>query len=270
MKAWEYLDQFSVQPTLFVNSRHRFTSKVGLIMSMATILAIVILSVFFLSSFFQKRDVSVLSFTEFKQDIIHFDLNLKPFMFRLYHINDEGEEFDVDPSIAQIHPNYMIQTPDNFNVITMEYEPCKFEEHLPDPFYQKELFPDGISKLKCIKPGKYNLNLTHTPFRDERTYINVYIADCVNSTENNNFCKPEEEIASTLRNYNMYFKWVMPSASVDHSDVKNPIKRYYQSNGDLSIYYDFLYTYENIFKKVIYSSDDGLEFENFIDQYGYQ
>ena len=264
MKTWEFLDQFSIKPTIFVNGKLRYTTAIGLILSILTSISVMVMAGFFINSFVEKRDVSVISYTEYKQDAIYMDLNLKPFMFKFYEYDSvEFKEKEIDPSIASVDVIYLHLFPEDAKITSLEYEQCEFDRHLPNPIYKNELLKDRIDNFQCIKPGKYNVSLSKTPFIEERSYINIYVAECKNSTENNNSCKPREEIQSFLRKTNMYFEWIMPTANIDHSDVKNPVKENIISQGELPVFYDFKYSHANIFKKFIYASDNGIVFEDF-------
>jgi hypothetical protein len=122
------------------------------------------------------------------------DLNIKPFFYRLRNL--DGSNYD--DSIATVVPQYWFSSSGAFNSFTLETENCTEGINFSQEVYKSMLKNVEISKFKCFKSNKYNLNLTYDPFDNKANYFNLYIIPCTNSTTNSNNCKSAEEISAAL------------------------------------------------------------------------
>jgi hypothetical protein len=252
---WEYLDYTSIEPKIFMKGRDRYITKFGCIMSILSFISIMVLSGYFVIIFFEMKEVNVLYFLETKSFQPYMDLNNKPFFFNLRDVNDQK----VDPRLANIVPTFWIKTNTTTQVLVLETESCDKSSVLKQQQYQN-MFQFDLSTYQCIKSNMYNLNLTLDVDSGIKTYFNLYITECTNSTENKNFCFSKEKIQKDLLNYNFYFKYFFPSYTIDHYNQTDPLSESFFSY-QVRMYYSYFYTYYENIKTVNYTSDDGLVFQ---------
>lgn len=253
---WEKLDYASIEPKIYMKGRDRYITKFGCIMSILSFLSIMVLSGYFIKIFFEMKEVNVLYFLETKSFEPFMDLNKQPFFFNLRDVNDQP----VDPRLASIVPTFWLKTNTSTRVIVLETEACDKSQLLKQPHYQN-MFQFDLSPYQCIKSDLYNLNLTLDMDSGIKTYFNLYITECTNSTENNNFCFSRDKIKLDLSNLNFYFKYFFPSYTIDHYNQTNPLSESFFSY-QVRMYYSYFYTYYENIKTVNYTSDDGLVFQD--------
>jgi hypothetical protein len=249
---WEQLDFMSVEAKLYIKGKDRYKTKFGFLMSILSFISICVLSCFFLKFYIEKVDVNVLFLKESKKEALYMDLNFKPFFFRLIDIDGK----DVDPRLVSFTIRYFFFTQEGYSWKTLETEACKFEKHLPDAKY-KEMFKNvQFESHTCIENDKYNLNITDDPINNIMYYFNLYVSECNNSTLNNNSCYPREIIKDYVSTSNIYFSYYFPDFKVDHYNTTSPLKETFTWI-EKKIYHDMFYGYNENFKVVNYTSDEG-------------
>ena len=104
-----------------------------------------------------------------------------------------------------------------FDIKELELEPCKLENF--GKKYQDKIVHNSLSSLYCPKKLEDTL-MGHFSY-DVYSYLYVEFFPCINSTENNNHCKPEEEIDFYLRNTFVCFE--MEDVELTPKNYKKPV-----------------------------------------------
>jgi hypothetical protein len=249
----EFFDQASVSPGLFIRGKKRFITKFGTAMTILGYLTILGLSFYFLLTFFMNKSLNVLNYTEHAQINVTMNLTYTPFMFRLI---DQRNNL-IDWRVASIIPAAITRNISGAFVNQLETEPCEFNVTVSD-YYKNYLKDINISTLSCFNP---NLNLTMFRVDQTEVYYNIYVVECVNSTDNNNGCYPKDYIKRTISETIMFMNYYFPSDNINHLNQENPVTSFYVTE-DKRLSYDFLYTFIYYFTKVDYESDVGPVFED--------
>jgi hypothetical protein len=258
---WKEIDQLSETPVLHIEGKTRFITKFGAIFTLMVYAIIIILAGLLMNNYYEKRDVNII----YKKEANNITNSLKPdfFIFRFRDINNKL----VDPRLAKIVPTqFFFNNSSKPTIIYLETESCSVDKHLHGSKYA-ELIDFNISEYQCFNNHQFELTFYSTT---NQKYYNNYVAQCVNSTENNNWCYPQELIENALKNSNYYLDYYFPDVSIDHGNFTNPIKERIFGFRQ-RIFYGFTYIYENYFKQLLYRSDNGVVFEDILtmDRYAY-
>jgi hypothetical protein len=253
MKA--LFDHTSIKPKFLIFGNDRYKSNIGLIMTLLSFIATIVLSGYFLITFFLKKDFNVIFFREPNfQPII--DLNNTFFM---YYLKDTAQN-PVDPRIVEIVPTYWSYENGVRTIKYLETEPCDFNTNLNN--YKEWFTGVNVSKFNCVKQpvnSTYSLNYNAD---GDRQYFNMYIRRCENSTANGNFCYSPDILESKLKELNFYFDYYFPSYAYNHYNYSQPLtmKPYYAS---FKLDISFVYIYFEYFKLLIYETDHGNVFDDY-------
>jgi hypothetical protein len=235
---------------------HEHRRKFGFFMTLLSLTAVFILTIFFLLSYFEKSEVSVIFYTQEKKFGAYMDLREKPFFWRLF---DSAEEKMVDPRLlttTTLFWDVNFSQDGWFNVDTLQTQNCSTVSYLNSPKYQNMLIGQDLSQYSCVKENSVNLSLTNDENKGLLTQFNIYIVPCTNTTENNNHCHPQEKIENYLSTANIYFQYILPSVSIDHLNITYPVQESFKFYNN-KIYPNMYYSYITYFKTINYTNDRG-------------
>jgi hypothetical protein len=153
---------------------------------------------------------------------------------------EENIKFEIEKNKKLLENNkQLIEEKNNLTKekINLNLERCnatKFGEK-----YANLLSKDELNNSYCLKD--FNLNLTGGFKYDKFSYIRIKIFPCVNKTENNYHCKPQQIIDSYLSS--AYFSILIKDIGLNPLNYTNPIIPTFQNlydTVDSSIYREFL------------------------------
>jgi hypothetical protein len=259
----EILDQSSIKPKILIKGNERYSSTIGKIMTILSYTAILTLSGYFFVTFLQKSDLNIVYFKE--------TVNFNPVVnltdkFILFNIHDVYKN-EIDPRVATVIATYWATVNGTRTIYSLETEPCSWDVHLRDPIY-KEWFITNITRYRCFKPDNKNLTINSEASKGILNYYNFYVAKCVNTTENGNFCYTPDTINTKLRGLNFYFNYYFPNYIYDHYNVSTPVSLYFKS-GNIKLNLDLFYIYYEYYKTLVYESDEGNVFEDYAKYGGF-
>jgi hypothetical protein len=251
------IDSLSPKPHLFIKDQIRYKSNTGAILTLIAFISTLVLSLYFLIAYIQKKDLNIIWYKEGKDFQPVIDLNNKLFAVRFRDTYLKP----LDPRIASIQVTYWHMLNNTRSIQYLPLELCG----------QSKLFPDlDYSTFQCLKPDVgTNLTIWADPLNQRRAFINIYLVTCKNSTENNNFCYSQTEIETRLKSLNMFFDYYISKSTIDHYDSENPLQDGFYLN-TFKITYDFFYTYYEYLKEVIYVTDNGKVFEDLNTYTGFE
>ena len=247
-------DYFSPSPSLYIASKPKYSTCLGVLISIAAFGAIIGFMIYFFISFLtgQELFITTSKVTNFDNSM---DLSERIFFYRLMFSNQS----EVPHNIAHIRTFYFNQTEEEFNSEELPVTYCDRDVHYPGSEY--DIISFNISTYTCIQKGKkFKMQNKISPIY-QSLYLNMYIIQCNNETSSIE-CASEELIKEAFESDDMYVDLVMESTSVEHQDKKAPIKKSF-SRIQYSLAADFFYCYYFYFRKLIYSSDDGSLFESY-------
>ena len=145
---------------------------------------------------------------------------------------------------------------------SLEYELCGLnQEKYQDRFnrfgnFSEILNLDTFDKHLCLK--RTNITIGGAFKSDFFSNIRLQVQKCINSTVNNNFCKPEEEINKLVNGFNIMFNYIhsIPNTP-NYTFPFTPIYTNYYMKMDPSIYQ----TSDIYFSRVNITTDAGFLFE---------
>ena len=101
----------------------------------------------------------------------------------------------------------------------LEFEKCREENFGSD--YQHLFLKGELNNSYCLKDFNYNLTLTGGFKYEKMTYFRIKLFPCVNSTENNNHCKPQEKIDYFFSSN--YFSILIKNFGLNPSNYSFPV-----------------------------------------------
>jgi hypothetical protein len=105
------------------------------------------------------------------------------------------------------------------NQVTLDYEKCNVEKFGEN--YQHLFLPHELDNSYCLKDTNLNLTLAGGYKYERFSYIRIRIYPCVNTTENNYSCRPQEVIDNYLSSG--YFSIIMKDIGLNPLNYSSPI-----------------------------------------------
>ena len=255
-------DIFAKRLGLFYNGGEKVGSLFGLILTIIYIIASIFILIYYTISIVKKEDVQVNDSIEYSSDIPYIDLNNSDLLYLAFGVEKVGSATRfIDETIYYPKAFYYYgeksTSGGEFN--TIEYRNLKIEKCKVEKFgknYQ-HLFTKGeFDESYCL--SDLDFALTGGFIYDKFSCIQIMIYPCYNTTENNNNCKPQEEIDKVLAGG--YFSILLKDIGLNPNNQSNPI---------LPTIQDFYTTIsKDFFRDVIFNyeitdviSDEGIIFE---------
>ncbi len=247
---------------LLYRKEKTYSTLFDVLLSLIYLSLLIIVSVIYFSDIFSNKGFSLITNTIELNKGYTINLSNTNFFFTLSYYS--GEFIDFDPSYITFkifqtefdilnNPNIPINELEN--VTELKYEECSYsnKENL-------NLSSLNFNKALCIS-NRQNLIISGS-FGDiifgYKSLI-VEFGKCINSSYSNITCKSNEQIEQYLSN--IKFNVIYNGYSIDHYNVKNPVKQIIQT--------DFFLPSLKVFKRYIYNlqpsvyiSDSGLIFNS--------
>ena len=256
-----YYDIYSKRIGFFYNNHEKIGSCFGLLLTALYILVTLILFLFLLIRTIQRKEMKVYDSTIYSKDIPIIDINSSSIYFAFGLEHPVTSNRFIDETIYNVKIAYFDRTKINGQFQTTErrdldYELCK-EEKFGESY--KHLFMEGeLNNSYCLKD--YNLTLAGGYKYNRMTYFRIRLYPCVNSTTNNNHCKPQSIIDTYFKNG--YFSILSKDIGLNPSNYSFPVLPTLQdlyTSIDKNIYRDYI-LYYGITE---IQTDTGLFYENF-------
>jgi hypothetical protein len=259
MVSFKSIDFLGKQQSLYILDSTRHRTVIGGILFSVSVLASLILSVYFIFLMLNRSTMTLLYNPKTEERPI-IDFSTLPLMFTLIDkksitIQKEGvwdffaATLEVIPIIEQ---NGTVNTTQIVNNITLE--PCDITKHFGNysSYFSNNTF---INVSYCIPVGT---NLTFYGTYGSTSgykFFDIFINQCVNTT--NKTCIDPVVIQSKL--LNVYLLISTLDYTIDHTNLENPLTIY--SRSDQYPISSSLYTkYFNYYKNTKYSTDTGFIF----------
>ena len=222
------LDMYSKRISLFYKSKEKIGSLFGLLLTIIYILASLSLFFVYTLDVIEHKTIRVHDSTIYPREApsIHLDNNLFYFAFGVEDPTEKTRFIDKTIYYPKVHFFKKIkEVGGNLKIIyeeELKVERCNEMKFGED--YKSLLVSGELNNSYCIQ--NINLTLTGGLKFDKISYIQIGIYPCVNSTENNNHCKPQEIIDSHLSG--SYFSILVKDIGLDPSNYGNPIIHTFQ------------------------------------------
>ena len=261
-------DIFAKKLGLYHKGKEKIGSIFGLSLTIIYILVSLTIFIYYTISAIRRDELLVHDSTEYSKGAPYINLNNTNLFYFAFGVeNAVNASRFVDETIYTARAIYYYGEKNSGGAfVTREYRDLKIEKCKVEKFgkeYQ-HLFTKGeFDDSYCV--DNFDIFLTGGFIYDKYSCIRIQIYPCVNKTENNNHCKPQEEIDKVLAGG--YFSVLLKDIGLNPTNYTNPI---------LPTIQDFYTTIsKDFFRDVIFNyeitqveSDSGLFYENkFREQY---
>ena len=255
-----YFDIYSKKITFFYNNKEKISSYFGLFLTIIYILVSSILFIYYFIVTIERSKMKVFDSVIYFKDIpsLEVNSNLIYFAFGIENINTSFRFIDETIYYPKIYYIERIKKNGEFYNLKKEeilYERCH-EENFGEEY--KQLFLEGeLNTSYCVK--EFNATLSGGQKYDRMSYIKIEILPCVNSSNNNFHCKPQEIIDKYISG--AYFSLIIKDIGFNPSNYSFPISpaiQYLYTIVDKQIFKEYIL----YFRLTEIHSDKGLISEN--------
>ena len=242
---YSYYDIYSKQIGFFFNKKDRIGTNFGLVLTIIYIFVSLLLLIIYTFYTIKRINMKVYDSTTYPQDIPVSNINPKTLYFAFGLEDPETSNRFIDETIYFPRIIFIDRVKVNGEFITtnkleLDYELCK-EEKFGEEY--KNLISSGdLSNSYCLKD--FNLTLAGGYKFNRFSYLRIRIYPCVNKTENNNHCKPQEIIDYYLKGG--YFSMITKDIGLNPNNISYPIIYTLQNlyiTIDKSFYKDYIIYY---------------------------
>ena len=245
MKNISNFDKYSNRIGFYFNEKEKIGTFFGFILTILYISFSLILFLIFIINIINHRNLILNNSALYSKDIPSIDIseNLINFAFGLE--NPKTNKRFIDETIYSPKIIFYRKSKKNGELQLdeaneLKYEKCKIEYFGNN--YKNIFINNELNNSYCLQ--NYNLSLIGGINYNKMSYITIKFYPCINSTQNNHHCKPQEIIDSYLNEG--YFSFLITDIGIDPSDYDFPVKPSIQNlifNFDKSIYKDFIIYY---------------------------
>ena len=200
------IDFYGKEPEFYIHRRPQKVSIIGRIFTVFYIILYLVFFIYKLIRLFSRADLSFYDSNSEGSESLTMHITKENFYFNFAFINSETGEPFIDETVYQPWAF--------FNDEPVEVKPCtidKFGSHYVDMFDDEYL-----DKYYCFQDFDYDLLAYVDSFY-------VQVKPCENSTENNNHCRPKEEIDEFIDGNDLMVR--LQDVLITPKDFENPVER---------------------------------------------
>ena len=217
-------DIYSKRISFFYNNHEKIASFFGLFLTFIFIIVSLVLFIYQIAKTMQRKELVVYDSTMYGTEMPSIVINADQFYFAFGLEEPSTSNRFIDERIYIPKIVYVDKVKKNdelvtANQITLQYEKCnvkKFGEN-----YQHLFLPHELDNSYCLKDTNLNLTLAGGYKYERFSYIRIRIYPCVNTTENNYSCRPQEVIDNYLSSG--YFSIIMKDIGLNPLNYSSPI-----------------------------------------------
>ena len=254
-------DIFAKRLGLYYNGKEKIGSYFGLMLTLIYILFSMIIFCYYTISILKREEMQVHDSTEYSNDIPFIDLNNSNLFYFAFGVeNNVNASRFIDETIYRARAVFYYGEKSKSGTFeTKEYrdlkiEKCKIEKFGKD--YQNLFTKGEFDESYCV--DKFDLTLIGGFIYNKFSCIRIFIYPCVNTTANNNHCKPQEIIDEILAGG--YFSILLKDIGLNPNNFSHPtlptIQDFYTTISK-DFYRDVIFNYEITDVK----SDSGIFYE---------
>ena len=217
-------DMYSKRTSFFYNNHEKIGSYFGLFLTLVYITASTGLFIHQIILAFQRKELNVYDTTIYSQEMPSIDVDKNQFYFAFGLEEPNSSTRFIDESIYTPKIVYIDKIKKNDILVTaeqktLEYERCNVENFGKN--YQSLFLENELNNSYCLKNFNFNLTFAGGYKYERMTYIRIRIYPCVNTTENNNKCKPQEDIDFYMSSG--YFSIILKDVGLNPSNFSFPV-----------------------------------------------
>ena len=255
-----YYDIYSKQIGFFYNNKDKIGTNFGFFLTIIYIFISCFIFIYYLVDTLKRKNLNVYDSTTYSQDIPIANINPNSLYFAFGLEDPKTSNRFIDETIYFVKLLFFDREKINgefktTNRIELESEICQ-EEKFGEEY--KNLFTPGeLNNSYCLKD--FNLSLVGGYKFNKFSYLRIRIYPYINSTENDNHCKPQDIIDNYIKGG--YFSILIKDVGLNPSNISYPVIYTLQdlyTTIDKSMYRDFILYYG--ITEII--TDMGLFFQN--------
>ena len=205
----------------YYNLKEKISSYFSMTLTFVYIIFSLILLSIYLSRVIKRLDYRVYETTYFEDNIPEIKINNNLLYFAFGVEDPKTTNSIVDESIYNIKVEYFDKIKKNDTWVSIDRKNLSISKCNEENFglgYKKFFKNKYLNDSYCI--DDMNLTLAGSFAYERLSYIRMKVYPCVNKTENNFYCKSQEEIDYFLSNG--YFSILTKDIGFNPSDYKNP------------------------------------------------
>jgi len=217
-------DIYSKRISFFYNNHEKIGSFSGFFLTFTFIIISLVLFIYQIARTMQRKELVVYDSTMYGTEMPSIDINSDQFYFAFGLEEPSTSNRFIDdriyiPKIVYVDKVKINDELVTANQITLEYEKCNVEKFGEN--YQHLFLPHELDNSYCLKDTNLNLTLAGGYKYERFSYIRIRIYPCVNTTENNYSCRPQEVIDHYLSSG--YFSIIMKDIGLNPLNYSSPI-----------------------------------------------
>lgn len=243
-------DMFGSNPKIYYRGKESYRTIIGFLLTILSMILILGFIIYFFIRYIKGEEIYIKS--SYENNITNFSVGLSNKEIRYKLVDSNNKE--VNQTILTVFPFY---TQEGNSPVNQMLNTSKCD--ISDMLLRKDIIDetDYSKNYSCLSKDNNNYleiksNLTHN------SYVDFYVAKCLNSTKNNRHCLSLEDIDIYLIRNKIYLLIYFEDNAIKHSN-SYPYKSTYVMKKieiDSSLYYKYYFTYQ----KVLYKSDHGIIF----------
>ena len=235
-------DIYSKQIGLFYKNKEKMSTPFGKLLSVIYFITSLSLFVTYIIDIIKRKKLNVHDSSTYPSKAPSIDLNKNIFYFAFGVESPIERTRFIDNTIYYPRAHFFYKVKEGSNLKTIKKEELKVERCEEAKFgkeYQNLLVSGELNNSYCL--NDINFTLTGGLKYDKISYILIGIYPCVNKTENQNHCKPQEIIDEYLSG--SYFSFLAKDVGLNPSNYLNPIVPTFQdffTTIDKSFFRDYI------------------------------
>ena len=215
-------DIYASSPNFYFNNHDKINTWFGTLLTIIYILVSLTLFIYHLVEIFNHSNLKVHDSIIYGQEMPSIDLNPSSLYFAFGIEDPASMNRFIDDSIYIPKIVFVDKAKINDELVTVYQENLEFERCNENSFgenYKKLFIENELNNSYCLK--NFNLTLAGGYKYERFSYIRIRIYPCVNTTENNNSCKPQEQIDKFMSS--SYFSIILKDIGFNPSNFADPI-----------------------------------------------
>ena len=215
-------DIYAKRVGFFLENKEKLGTKLGFCLTILYVSISFGLFIFYTTITMKRTEIKVHDSTMYLKDSSDLNINPELFYFAFGVENPLTNTRFIDETIYTVKVKLYERVKDGPSLKTIEekildVERCKQEKF--GELYQKLLVAGELNDSYCI--NDINLTLSSDYQQSKLSYLNIGIYSCVNTSNNNNHCKPREKIDSYLSG--TFISFLAKDIGLDPSNYTYPI-----------------------------------------------
>ena len=216
------IDMYSKNIGFYFYNKDRITSKFGFCLTIAYIFISLGLFLYYTWETIKRTNMIVHDSTMYLKETSDINIDQNLFYFAFGVENPKTSSRFIDETIYYPKVTFYEKIKEGSTLKTIEEKEVEIERCKQEKFgdkYQNLLVQGELKDSYCI--NDVNRSLTKKFSFDRISYIKIEIHACVNTTDNNNHCKPKEVIDEHISG--TFFSLVAKDIGLDPANYSDPI-----------------------------------------------